>query len=394
MRGIAGHSPCQPFQFWLHGLMFARLRRSLRKSDGLRQISRVLSGKPSGEDLTAHSEGGDDGKEAILFITSTYPGDAVVSSGLLQHLIDASPLARLTVVCGRPSAPLFTEVPNLEDLIVVNKRKHHLHWAEIWLRCVTTRWSLVVDLRGSLLAYTLWARKRRVFRPKMPQGGRRISEWSALIGLSELPSPTLWLAPRHEEAVDRLLRDGPPVLALGPTANWPAKIWPAERFAELALRLTDKNGILPGARIALIGTRGDEEKVRPIVAAIPENRMVNLIGRTDLLTLVAVLKRCALYIGNDSGPLYLSVAAGIPGLGLMGPSPGLFGPQQGPYVAPWAKRTDLVRTAKTPEELTGTPDYDTKTVGSLMDSLTVDAAEAAANALWRRLSRAAAPQAT
>ena len=374
--------------------MFGRLPRSLQKSGALRRIGRVLGGEPPYEDIVDTLEDGDDDKEAVLFITSTYPGDAVISTGLLQHLIDVSPLARLTVVCGWQSAPLFTEVPNLQGLIAITKRKHHLHWAELWLRCVTTRWGLVVDLRGSPLAYTLWARKRRVFRPKSPQGGHRISEWAALIDLPELPSPTLWLAPRHEEAVVRLLRDGPPVLALGPTASWSAKIWPAERFAELALRLTDKDGILPGGRVALIGTRGDEEKVRPIVAAIPENRMVNLIGRTDLLTLAAVLKRCAFYIGNDSGPLYISVAAGIPGLGLMGPSPGLFGPPQGPYVAPWAKRTDLVRTTKSREELIGTPDYDYKTVGNLMGSLTVDAAEAAANALWQRLGREAAAQAT
>ncbi len=326
----------------------------------------------------------------ILFITSTYPGDAVVSTGLLQHLIDTFPQARPTVVCGRQSAPLFTEVPNLERLIAITKRRHRLHWAGLWSRCVATRWGMVVDLRASVLAYTLWARKRHVFRPKSPQGGHRISEWAALLGLPELPPPTLWLAPRHRETAARLLPDGPPVLALGPTANWPAKIWPADRFAELALRLTGRDGILPGGRVALIGARGDDDKVRPILAAIPKDRIVNLIGRTDLLTLAAAFKRCALYIGNDSGPLYISVAAGIPGLGLMGPTPGLFGPAQGPYVAPWAKRTDLLRTAKSLKDLTGTPDFDPKTASNLMGSLTVDAAETAANALWQRTGGEAA----
>ena len=327
--------------------------------------------------------------EAILFITSTYPGDAVLSTGLLQHLINATPHARPTVVCGQQAAPLFTEVPNLNRLIPTTKRKFHLHWAEVWSRCVTTRWKTVVDLRHTALGYTLWARERRLFRPESPQGGRRIAEWAALVGLPELPAPTLWLAPHHDEAATRLLDDGPPVLALGPTASWPAKIWPAERFAELAHRLTRQDGILPGGRVALIGAPGDEDKIRPIVKAIPENRLVNLIGRTDLLTLGAVLKRCGLYIGNDSGPLYISVAAGIPGLGLMGPSPGLFGPPQDPYVAPWAKRTALVRTTKSLEELTGAPDFDPKTAGNLMGSLSVDAAEAAASALWQRLGRAA-----
>ena len=85
----------------------------------------------------------------ILFNTSTYFGDAVVSSGLLGHLIDRHPQARITIACGRPASPLFTELPNLERLIPIAKRKAHLHWLDIWGPSVTTLWDRGVDLTGS-----------------------------------------------------------------------------------------------------------------------------------------------------------------------------------------------------------------------------------------------------
>lgn len=320
----------------------------------------------------------------ILFITSTYFGDAVVSTGLLGHLIDRYPEARITIICGRQAAPLFTAVPNLERIIPVVKRKHHLHWFGLWRACIGTRWDIVVDLRASALAYLLLAKKRLPFRPVHLQGGHRTAEWAHLLGLETLPRPRAWIGPEQEAAAAALVPDGPPVLGIGPTANSNGKIWRPEYFAELAQRLTANDGILPGGRIAVFGIAGDTERVQPLLDSIPKERLINLIGRTDLLTAAAVLKRCSLYVGNDSGPLYLSVATDTPGLGLLGPSPGLFGPKQPPYAAPWAKKTAIVRTAIPYEKLVGTPGYDAATTDTLMDSLSVDAAEAGARELWDR----------
>ena len=53
----------------------------------------------------------------ILFITSNRLGDAVLSTGLLDHLTGAYPDARLTIACGPLPAPLFRSVPGLERLM-------------------------------------------------------------------------------------------------------------------------------------------------------------------------------------------------------------------------------------------------------------------------------------
>ena len=322
----------------------------------------------------------------ILFNSLTYFGDVVVSTGLLAHLVRTYPDARFTIACGKAAAPLMTEVPRLERLIAISKRPLHLHWLDVMGAALPHRWEMVLDLKGSALPYLVMANRRLSFRPRHAQGGNRTTEWAHLLGLDDLPAPEVWTGARHDSAAARLLGEGPPVIALGPTASWAPKMWPSERFAELCLRLTADDGILPGARFAFLGTKDDAGKVPGLYEGLPAERVIDLFGRTDLLTAAAVLKCSALFIGNDSGPLYLSVAAGIPGLGLLGPSPGLFGPPDPPYVAPWAKKTAIARTALSFEEIVAAPDYDHRTAGNLMGTLSVETAEAAARELWRRCS--------
>ncbi|WP_042704493.1 glycosyl transferase, partial [Azospirillum sp. B506] len=85
----------------------------------------------------------------ILFITSNRLGDAVLSTGLLGHLTEACPGARLTIACGPLPAPLFRAVPGLERLIPLGQRSYARHWLRLLLECVRPRWDLGVDLRNS-----------------------------------------------------------------------------------------------------------------------------------------------------------------------------------------------------------------------------------------------------
>ena len=98
----------------------------------------------------------------ILFVTATRIGDAVLSTGLLSHLVERYPDARFTIAVGRVAAPLFEAVPRLERIVVIDKQRYGLHWLDLYARVVGRRWDLVVDLRGSALAYLLRARERRV----------------------------------------------------------------------------------------------------------------------------------------------------------------------------------------------------------------------------------------
>lgn len=317
----------------------------------------------------------------LLFITATRIGDAVLSTGLLSRLIEDNPGIKVTVAVGRLSAPLFAAVPGLERIVVIDKQRYNRHWLNLWRRTAFHYWDLVVDLRGSAISYLVPAGRRIMIGRRRP-GRHRVEELGDLIGASPPPAPRLWLAQAVRERAAELLPDGPPVLAVAPAANWIGKTWPADRFAELALRLTAADGILPGGRIAVVAAPHETFQARPVLQAAGE-RGVNLFDKGDLLVAAACLERAAFFVGNDSGLMHLAAAAGTPTLGLFGPSP------ESRY-RPWGPRASFVRTPESFEALTSAPGFDFAARRCFMESLTVDAAEAAARRLWAWVNRGAA----
>jgi ADP-heptose:LPS heptosyltransferase len=263
----------------------------------------------------------------------------------------------------------------------MEKRRWSLHWLPFYAAVATRRWDLVVDLRGSVLAWLLRTGERRVMA-KGDRGEHRVRQLGRLFDLDPPPSPHLWTAPHHERVANALIPAGGPVLAIGPAANWRGKQWRAERFAELALRLTAPSGPLPGTRVAVLAAHHEHEQAEPLLRAIPHDRRIDLVGTLDLLTAAAVLRRCALFIGNDTGLMHIAAAAGTATLGLFGPSPVS-------QYSPWGRYTAVVRSEEPPEAMFG-PGFDHRTTGTLMDGLTVEAAEAAARRLWRSAASAAA----
>ena len=317
----------------------------------------------------------------LLFITSTRIGDAVLSTALLFHLIQKHPDADITIVCGPAAAPLFAETPGVRRVIAMEKRAMGAHWPALWRQVCFGYWNLVVDLRASALAYCLLAGRRMVWRAR---GGmdHRLVALAQFAGLDAPPAPRLWPGAAHEAEATRLMPEGP-VLALGPTANWVGKQWPGENFAALAKGLTAPDGILPGAAILVFGAASERGAAAATIDALPPDRVSDLVGKVDLLTAAAMLAHADFYIGNDSGLMHIAAAAGAPTLGL-------FGPSREAHYAPWGPRAGVVRTAKSYDELVGGPGYDHRTTGSLMESLTVEMAEAGARDLWARVSGPAA----
>jgi ADP-heptose:LPS heptosyltransferase len=315
----------------------------------------------------------------MLFITATRIGDAVLSTGLLNHLIEKHQDLQITVACGPAAASLFEAVPGLEQLIVLNKKPFSMHWPQLWQTCVGHIWDVLVDLRSSPMPFFLLARNR-FYRGESRSLEHRVRQLGAIVGHeTNPPAPRLWIDDEHAQTAARLIPDGGPVLALGPTANWAAKVWRADNFSELVRRLTGPDGLFPGARIAVFGAEGERAIAQDVIESIPEERRLDLLGKIDLLTVFACLKRCAFYVGNDSGLMHIAAASGTPTLGL-------FGPSQDVYYAPWGGHCDVVRTS-TPYLDLFSPEFDHTTSGTLMDSLSVDAAEEAARILWQRTAK-------
>ena len=318
----------------------------------------------------------------LLFITSTRIGDAVLSTGVLQHLIARHPGLRVTVAVGRPAAPLFESVPGLERILIIDKQSFNLHWLGLWRATVVRRWDLVIDLRASALPFLLLAGRRLVVG-RSDEDRPRVMELAALLDLDTPPAPTVWLAESSETAAARLVPNDRQVLAIAPAANWPGKQWRPDRFAALAEGLTGRDGLMAGARVAVIAAANERAQVQPILDSLAENRAIDLVG-VDLPTSAACLRRCRLFVGNDSGLMHLSAAAGVPTLGL-------FGPSSDRRYAPWGPLAAFIRTEESVQDLVARRAAPGEIQETLMDGLPVAAVLAAAKALWRRTGPSPAP---
>ncbi len=309
----------------------------------------------------------------ILFVTASRIGDAVLSTGLLAHLAGQYPKARFTVACGQAAAGLFEPAPFVERVIPMVKRKRAGHWLDLWRQTAGTFWHQVIDLRGSGLGWLVPTFHRRIIKSSW-ESRHRLLHLSALLGLERPLAPVLWSTPAQEAEAARLMGDGP-VLALGPGANWAPKQWPAERFARLAEQLTGDAGILAGARVALFAAEAERPAIQPLIDAIPPVRRLDLVGRIDLSTIHACLKRASLYVGNDSGLTHIAAASGVPTLGLFGPSSEVFYGPFGPHCA-------SVRGPRSFEDICHAPDFDHRRADCLMLDLEVGKVAEAAGALW------------
>lgn len=318
----------------------------------------------------------------LLFITSTRIGDTVLSTGLLDRFMAMWPDAPVTIACGPVAAPLFHRLPRLERVHAMAKRRRGGHWLELWRATVGRRWDAIVDLRGSAITWVLSARRRFVRRRWRTADARhRVVELGAAFDFAPPPAPRLWLGPMDRATAATHIPAGRPVLAIGPTANWAGKEWRAERFADLARRLTAADGPLPGAAVAVLAAEAERPRAEPVLAALPAADRIDLVG-LSLLEAAACLERAALFVGNDTGLMHIAAAAGAPTLGL-------FGPSDERHYAPWGPRAGFVRTPESHAALTGSPGFDHRTTGTLMDGLTVAMAEDGARRLLHRLGDAA-----
>ncbi len=253
----------------------------------------------------------------ILFITATRIGDAVLSTGLLDHLLRTYPAARFTIACGPVAEGVFARMPNRDRTLIVEKRPYDAHWLTLWAQAATHWWDLAVDLRGSALTFFLPARRRAIMRGGR-RPGHRLTHLAGTLGLATPPLPVAWTAEPDRVRAAALLSPGGPIIGLGPTANWSGKIWPADRFTALFHALAER---LPGARPAIFAGPGEAERAlaAPVLAALPG--AIDLAGQLSLPEAAACLAQCRLFVGNDSGLMHLAAAAGTPTLGLFGPTP-------------------------------------------------------------------------
>jgi len=98
-------------------------------------------------------------------------------------------------------------------------------------------------------------------------------------------------------------------------SHGPAKCWPVESYARLAGELASGEG-----RAAIVFGNPVESELAGRVARSAGGRVFSLAGETDLKQLAALISLCRVFIANDTGPLHLAAALGVPVVGIFGSS--------------------------------------------------------------------------
>jgi ADP-heptose:LPS heptosyltransferase len=298
---------------------------------------------------------------SALVIRHRAGGDLLLTTPALRALRAGLPRARIDVVASRGLASLLAGNPDVDRILEVDR---HSLWQQAKLYGTIARggYDLVLDLvsnprtafmtrltrapvrvgydiAGRRGAYTL-----RVPREPLSPDGRPILRYAPEAALDQVRA--LGIAPRGlklqfqvgaaararigtwlgEVARASGSANGPMVACL-PTGSWPAKTWAPERFAETMDRLSES-----GATIVWLWGPGEYESV---VACRTHMRRGSLLApATDWQELGALLERCALLVGNDSGPKHVAAALGVPTVTIYGPThPATWHPPEGPHIA-------------------------------------------------------------
>lgn len=301
--------------------------------------------------------------EKVLVIKLGALGDFVQALAAMQHIREAHPKARITLLTTPEfeglarASPYFNDVESdgrpegFGDLVAMIRRLRRTHFDRVYDLQTSSRSNLYFYLlqpfapewSGTALGCSLPHRNRE--RGKMHTLERQAEQlkdagiWpdAPTTSGSAPPADLSWIlrkgaATRHASA-----GGGRPyaLLVPGSSAHRPEKRWPVERFGELGELLRKR-----GLDILILGSMQESALARAIQRKVQAR---DLTGRTDFAQIALLAARATIAVGNDTGPMHLIAAAGAPTLVLFSSAsdPKLCGPRGHVAVLQAEKLSDL-----------------------------------------------------
>ncbi len=303
----------------------------------------------------------------ILIISSNRLGDCLLTSGVCKYIRDLSPKSHITFVCGPMPSKLFEFCKNIDEIIVLKKRKKSIHWIYLWFLTFFKKWDYVVDLRGSAISYFLISNRRFIFRQKKTSDDHIVQRVSKIFNKKKLEpfinfNENLVLKKYHLNNIKKL-KARHEIIVIAPSANWVGKIWPIERFSELIDKI-QKSKKFKKSYFVIVGSQEEKAHISKLFR-INNSLLYNLVGKTNLAEIFLIMKESKLFIGNDSGLMHLAALAKVPTVGL-------FGPSDSKKYHPWGEKTLAIKSPKTYQQLMGFKGFDPKNIGSLMLDIDVN----------------------
>jgi len=288
----------------------------------------------------------------LLVRSPNWIGDAVMCEPACGALRRLFPAAEITLLAKPSIAELLQGNPSFDRILTYENtgrhagitgkwalasrlRRENFHLAVlfqnafeaallVFLAGIASRYGYATDARGLLLT-------QAVPVPERSRLGHQVQYYLDLLrplGPLEAACPPRLYVSEHEEheALRRLEAAGVHpeefLVGLNPGSVYgSAKRWLPERFAQAADRLleTCRSMIGRSGRVVIVGGRGEESLGRAVAAQMHHEAVV-LTGRTSIRELMAVIKRCGLFLTNDTGPMHIAAAFDVPLVAVYGPT--------------------------------------------------------------------------
>ena len=270
--------------------------------------------------------------QRLLVIKHGAFGDIVQGFGAFASLRAGHPAAQIVLLTTSPFVELAKMMPWFDEVLVDN-RAGIMRLRECWRmrRIIREPWDLIIDLQCSqrtaryfkffARADTKWIGTVKGCSDPCPdfagvnnyQRMRIAAEMAA--GAPAIPDLS-WLvngadASFMQTLAEKLVKPYA-VLVPGCSRAKPEKRWPAENFAALARRFSDNN-----ITVVLTGTAADRDAVDMVQSLTHD--AINLCGETSIADLAKLYASAVSIVGNDTGPIFLAAASGVPTIMVMGP---------------------------------------------------------------------------
>jgi len=274
--------------------------------------------------------------ERILVVQTGFLGDVVLTTPFLSVIKEQFPSSHLAVLTTPQARPLLEDHPDVDEVLVDDKRKEGRGIRGLWRMAQRLRryeFTLALGVHKSLRTALLlllagipcrvgfrqskgWFLYHRVVvRDLWRHEVERILCLMRVWGREpEVCAKRLWIAYDNKtgKKAERLLRavgvnGRGPLFAVCPGSIWPTKRWAVEGYAALVRQLAENYG-----RPVLVCGSPEDVPLAQRVCDLAEGKGINLAGRAGLKTFMAIVDRLSVLITNDSAPMHMAVARGVP----------------------------------------------------------------------------------
>lgn len=287
--------------------------------------------------------------ENICVVRLSHIGDTCHALAVVRAIQDTWPETGLTWIIGKTEAGLMADIPGVE-FIIFDKARGRAAFRDLREQLAGRRFDVALCMHASMRVNRIYRMIDTPVRLGFDRARARDFQWlftnrriepadqqhvldgmlsfARFIGVPE--RPLRWdipLTPANREFARRHLPEGRPILAISPcstqrTGNF--RNWSVENYAAAANHARNKFG----CRVVVTGGPSDLEKDYGWkIADLCGPDVVNLVGKTSLKELLAVIDIADALVCPDSGPAHMATAVGTPVIGLYATSnPGRSGP--------------------------------------------------------------------